>query len=150
MNAMKTVRILLLAAAAAAVAFLGGCATPESRIRRNPELFARLSPQQQDLIQHGQIAPGFNAEMVRLALGEPDRYTTRTDHDGASEIWHYVTYDMPDGAPLYRGWYHHYYMWRDPLYPYYLDYPYRRESERFSVIFRNGLVSAIEHEQRRH
>jgi hypothetical protein len=146
---MKTLRILLLSAAAAAVAFLSGCATPESRIRQNPELFAQMTPQQQDLIRHGQIAIGFNAEMVRLALGEPDRYATRTNNDGTSEVWSYVTYDMPDGMPLYRGWYHRYYMWGDPMYPYYMNYPGRRVAERFSVVFRNGLVSQIDHEMRR-
>src|SRR4051812_12610232 len=120
---MKTIKALLIAAMAVAVAFSAGCSTPATRIRRNPELFAQLPPEQQDMIRHGQVAVGFNAEMVRLALGEPDRYTTRTDQDGASEIWHYITYDSRDGGPLYRGWYHHYYMWGDSLYPYYLSYP---------------------------
>lgn len=101
------------------------------------------------MIRRGQVAVGFNAEMVRLALGEPDRYTTRTDQDGMSEIWHYVTYDGPTGVPLYRGWYHRYYMWGDPLYPFYMEYPDRRERDRFSVVFRNGTVRALEREVQR-
>jgi outer membrane protein assembly factor BamE (lipoprotein component of BamABCDE complex) len=110
---MKTLKALYIVAAAAALALSFGCSTPETRIRRNPELFAQLSPEQQELIRRGQVAVGFNAEMVRLALGEPDRYTTRSDQDGTSEVWHYVTYDAPTGGPLYRGWYHRYYMWED-------------------------------------
>jgi hypothetical protein len=67
--------------------------------------------------------------------------------DGNSQIWSYVTYDAPDGRPLYRGWYHRYYAWRDPLYPWYLDYPVRREHEHFRVVFdRTGHVSQIEQE----
>src|SRR5687768_13634383 len=98
-DSMKTLKTLLLAASAAMLAFSFGCSTPETRIRKNPELFAQLAPEQQDLIRRGQVAVGFNAEMVRLALGEPDRYTTRTDQDGMSEVWHYVTYDAPEGRP---------------------------------------------------
>jgi hypothetical protein len=137
---------LLLAACAASVVFSVGCSTPETRIKKNPELFAQLAPEQQEMIRKGQVAVGFNAEMVRLALGEPDRYTTRTDQDGTSEVWHYITYDLADGHPLYRGWYHRYYMWGDPLFPYYLSYPDRRERDRFSVVFRNGKVTALERE----
>ena len=146
---MKTLKAFLLATSTAMLVLSFGCSTPETRIRQNPELFAQLTPEQQDLIRRGQVAIGFNAEMVRLALGEPDRYTMRTDQDGTSEVWHYVTYDAPDGGPLYRGWYHRYYMWDDPLYPYYLSFPDRRERERFSVVFRNGTVRALEHETRR-
>lgn len=126
-----------------------GCATPDTRIRQNPELFAQLSPEQQEMIRRGQVGVGFSAEMVRLALGEPDRLTTRSNADGMSEVWHYVTYEMPTGDPLYRGWYHRYYMWRDPLYPWYLDESQRRERERFSVIFDRGTVTALEHERAR-
>src|SRR5437762_8848660 len=111
---MNSTRRLVFLAAAIAVGFVTACSTPATRIRRNPDLFAQLPPEQQDLIRRGQVAVGFNAEAVRLALGEPDRYTVRTDNDGTSEVWHYVTHDAPTGAPLYRGWYHRYYMWGDP------------------------------------
>jgi len=141
-------RILTLAAVATGF-FLSGCSTPDSRIRQNPALFAQLAPEQQQMIRRGEVDVGFTAEMVRLALGEPDRFTTRTDQDGMSEVWHYVTYDGPTGTPLYRGWYHHYYMWGDPLFPYYLNYEDRRERERFSVILRNGRVTSLERETRR-
>jgi hypothetical protein len=145
---MKTLKTLLLASAACALWLAAGCSTPATRIRQNPELFAQLAPEQQAMIQHGQVGIGFTAEMVRLALGEPDHFSTRTDADGPSEIWSYVTYEGADGAPLYRGWYHHYYMWGDPAYPYYLSYPGRREHEHFRVIFRNDRVVSIEQEQR--
>ena len=53
---------------------------------------------------------------------------------------------LPTGSPLYRGWYHRYYMWHDPLYPWYLDENDRRERVRFSVVFEGGRVTALEHE----
>jgi hypothetical protein len=146
---MKTsIRIMILPAVLIA-ACLSGCSTPESRIRQNPELFAQIPPAQQELIRKGEVALGFTAEMVRLALGEPDRFADRRDREGASEVWSYVTYDAPDGMPLYRGWYHRYYYWGDPMYPYYLSVPHRRERERFSVVFRAGKVVALEKETRR-
>jgi hypothetical protein len=147
---MKTcLKTFAWAAVVTLLVFSSGCSTPDTRIRRNPELFAQLPPEQQELIRRGQVVVGFNAEMVRLALGEPDRYTNRTDQDGTSEIWHYVTYDAPTGTPLYRGWYHRYYMWGDPLYPFYMEHPNRRERDRFSVVFRNGKVTALEREMNR-
>lgn len=143
---MKTIaRFSLLIA----IALFSSCSTPESRIRRNPELFAQLTPQDQELIRRGRVAVGFTGEMVRLALGEPDRFTTRTTATGTNEVWHYITYEMPSGSPLYRGWYHRYYMWRDPLYPWYLDEHERRERERFSVAFEQGRVVALDFERGR-
>jgi hypothetical protein len=147
---MKTLsQTLLLFTAAGALVFSSACSTPTARIRQNPAFFAQLAPEQQEMIRRGEVAVGFNAEMVRLALGEPDRYTVRTNQDGSSEVWHYVTYNGPTGLPLYRGWYHHYYMWGDPLYPYYLNVPDRRERDRFSIVFRNGTVTSLERETHR-
>ncbi len=144
---MKITQILLSLAAAAAAFSLAGCATPTARIKKNPELFASYSLEQQDLIKQGKIAIGFDMEAVRLALGAPDRVRTRTTNDGTSQIWSYVTYETPDGMPLYRGWYHRYYRWGDPVYPWYLGFDGRREREHFRVVFdRLGHVSAIEQE----
>jgi outer membrane protein assembly factor BamE (lipoprotein component of BamABCDE complex) len=139
-------KFLFFSTLALVALFAAGCSTTASRIRQNPELFAQLDPAQQEMIRRGQVAVGFSAEAVRLALGEPDRFTMRTDADSTNEVWHYVTYDTPAGVPLYRGWYHRYYMWGDPLYPYYLSDPNRRERERFSVLFANGRVLALERE----
>ncbi len=140
---MKTTRFLLCAGLLGAALGIGGCSTPATRIRDNPAIFARLTPAQQDLIRKGQIAIGFDQEMVQLALGDPDHITTRTDANGVSEVWRYTTYESPDGMILYRGWYHRYY-WRDPLFPYYLDYPYRREHDHIRVTFKDGKVVSVE------
>jgi hypothetical protein len=121
-----------------------GCSTPAARIENNPEAFNRCTPQQQELIKQGQIAIGFDQGMVKLALGDPDRITTRTDASGQSEVWHYVTYETDEGLVLYTGYYHRF---RGPVfYPYYLDYPARREHDRFRVAFKDGRVVSIEQE----
>lgn len=143
---MKTLRISGLLAALTLAIFAVGCATPENRIRKNPEAFARLSSEQQSLIMQGKIAIGFDKEMVQLALGEPDRLITRTTENGVSEIWSYTTYQSDSGVFLYRGWYHRYYSYRDPLFPYYLDVPSRRDRERFRVVFRADRVVEIQQE----
>ncbi|HVZ48350.1 MAG TPA: hypothetical protein VG916_06180, partial [Gemmatimonadaceae bacterium] len=112
----------------------------------NPDLFAKLTAGQQDMIKHGKVDLGFTKDMVRLALGEPDRISTRKDAGGESVVWHYITYEDPGGALLYRGWYHRSYFWHDPFYPWYTDYPERRERERFSIVLRDDKVIALEHE----
>lgn len=123
---------------------LVGCSTPATRISANPEVFKRLSPQQQALVQAGQIALGFEPEAVKLALGDPDRVTVRTDAEGETTVWHYLSYEA-QGHVLFTGYYHagrNWWGW-GAAYPYYLDYPDRRVRDRFRVEFKRGGVSAI-------
>ncbi len=139
---MKTLPSMILAFAGAVL--LAGCSTPDRRIEKNPEIFNRCTPQQQELIKQGKVAIGFDEEMARLALGDPNRSTTRTDASGQSEVWYYVTYETDEGVLLYTGHYHHF--CGPGFYPYYLDYPTRREHDRFKVTFKDGKVVSIEEE----
>lgn len=141
---MKTFLAGCSVAVALAAAVLTGCSTPDTRIKANPEVFARLDPQQQALVRGGQVALGFDFEAVKLALGDPDRITVRTTADGETVIWHYATYEA-DGHVLFTGYYHTNRRWWGwgPGYAYYLDYPNRRVRDRFRVEFKRGLVTAI-------
>ncbi|HEY8932183.1 MAG TPA: hypothetical protein VIM44_02600 [Rariglobus sp.] len=122
---------------------LAGCATPDKRISRSPEVFARLSPEQQALVKQGKVAVGFEADAVLLAVGSPDRKWTRTDEAGTREVWSYTTWENDRGEALYRGWYHG----ADGSPFYYLNSPSRREHEYIKVIFgSDGKVAAIEEE----
>lgn len=119
-----------------------GCSTPDARIRRSPELFARLTPGQQALVQQGKVAVGFSESAVLLAVGQPDRKWTRTDTTGTREVWSYTTWENDRGQPLYQGWYHG---GADGSPFYYLNSPSRREHEYFKVVFGgDGKVAAIE------
>jgi hypothetical protein len=134
----------LLAAGALGALWLAGCSTPDTRIQSNPAAFARLTPEQQSLVRAGQIALGFDMDAVKLALGEPDRMSVRTDADGETAIWHYLSYES-DGRVLFTGYYHTSRRWWGwgAAYPYYLDYPNRQVRDRFRVEFRRGRVAAI-------
>ncbi|MDD2239256.1 MAG: hypothetical protein PHO14_10925 [Kiritimatiellae bacterium] len=70
---------------------LAGCATtPARRIQRNQELFDSLPVAEQARIRGGQIALGYTADMVRIALGDPQRQLTRRTPDSESAIWLYL------------------------------------------------------------
>jgi len=126
-----------------ALALVAGCSTPQARINKEPEAFGKLSTTDQQLIREGKVAVGFTPEMVKLALGDPDRVYTRTDTNGVSEAWAYTTYETDDGVLLYRGYYHR--RWGDPsFYPYYASYSGRRSREYLKVVFTDGRVSLVE------
>jgi len=86
-----------------AMAALAGCASPATRIRANPELFATITPADQELIKQGKIALGFTPDMVRLALGRPDVVSQRTDASGTSEIWRWQNFDDNDSTFVFAG-----------------------------------------------
>ena len=148
---MKTSRIILFASAALCVALLAGCDTPDSRIRNSPDIFARLTPDQQALVKAGQIAVGFDMDAVKLALGDPTRVTVNTDKYGQHEIWHYTTYEDAQGVVIYTGYYHRWGGWGGPRFwgdaGYYNGYPIRVH-DRIRVEFDiNGRVATIEQEK---
>lgn len=144
----KTIKICGILALAAFGLLLGACQSPESRIKASPEAFARLNPGEQALVKEGKIAPGFSMEAVKLALGEPNRVTLRTDGKGQHQIWHYTEYEDNNGVIIYSGYYHHWRGWAGPYFygevPYYNGFP-ARVHERIRVEFDSGdRVSVVE------
>ncbi|WP_029918594.1 hypothetical protein [Nevskia soli] len=79
-----------------AAALLAACASPASRIRQNEGVYNSYPPQIQEKIRAGQVDIGFTPEMVKLALGEPDRKFSRTSAEGNSEVWAWH-----DGGPMF-------------------------------------------------
>jgi len=126
--------------------FLAGCSTAATRINRNQELFNSLAAKDQELIKQGRIAVGFTSDMVRLALGEPDRVYARTDARGESESWVYTTWGSRGGGMVYyRGYYHHGFPGR---YNYWTDFEDREELERSKVTIKDGKVVSVEEMRR--
>ena len=128
-----------------------GCATPEARIRENPEAFAELNEDVQAKVRQGQIEVGYSSEAVHIALGDPDRKYARTTDAGTSEVWSYVgkeyydeqqrvhaTFRIRDSEGRSRRV-------RDSVWA---DVRHAREYERVRVELRDGRVVAIESIQR--
>lgn len=129
------------------VVLLAGCATPAKRIQQNQELFDSFPVAAQARIRGGQIDLGFTPDMVRIALGEPQRKTLRRSGAGDLEIWFYLDsirrYDRqrvdidglslsgPGGLRSLGGsaW---------------INVEQSREIVRVRVEFQNGAVAAIE------
>jgi len=72
---------------------LAGCITPEAqrerRIAENIELFYEFPEEVREAIRRGEVDIGFDEDMVRLALGSPDRVSRRKDVDGDLVNWQY-------------------------------------------------------------
>ena len=151
---MKT-KLSFLVLAGGLVLLAGCSSTPQWRINDNPAAFARLAPEQQQLVREGKIGIGFDATAVRLALGEPDRIREHTDAHGVREVWSYVTDEGVNDFMFYDGTYNHRYAYSSPNYPYYdvptyaySVYPVRRGFERFRVVFKDGKVISFENKVR--
>ena len=140
-------RLPLLALAALVVVSLTGCATPSSRIKKNPELFASFPVEAQAKIQRGEVDLGFTQDMVEMALGKPERLYNRKTTSGDVQVWSYVsyytTYDHQRVNANVRV--------RDPNGGYrtvtdwvWVDVESRNEYERLRIEFVEGAVSAIE------
>lgn len=137
---------------------LAACASPQSRIERNPDTFQSLNAEQQALVKEGKVAIGFSEAAVKLALGQPQRVSQRTDEKGRSTVWRYIDYDGGSVGSV-GGFY------GPGYYPGFVGYgAFGRpvgfygpgvttiytgnsvERERLRVVFVNGKVTAIEEE----
>lgn len=70
---------------------LSGCniSTISSRSKEKAEAFAAASPEQKSIIQEGWLNYGFTPDMVYIALGKPDRVSTKPD---GTTIWTYLNF----------------------------------------------------------
>jgi hypothetical protein len=78
---------------AALLALGSGCATPESRIQKNPDMFAAFPPEAQERVRRGEIRVGDTSDMVFIALGHPDRVYLRQTSNEAIEVWAFTAHD---------------------------------------------------------
>lgn len=133
-----------------ALLLAAGCESIDSRIKQNPELFAKLDTATQEKIKQGIIDLGFTPDMVHLALGEPDQKRERRSAEGAEMVWVYSTYYERYDGTRFAG-YHRRVYWDGVLNSYRVYYQpvfadtFRPETEeRIRVVFRDGKVAVIE------
>ena len=78
-----------------AMLFLSGCLTPEARreqrISRNPDLFYSFPEAIQEKVRRGEVDIGFNEQMTRMALGQPEKIFRRKNTEGETVTWQYYT-----------------------------------------------------------
>lgn len=85
----------LLIPALAFALIVAGCSTPDSRIEKNSAAFSSYPPAAQAKIRAGEVDVGFTEEMVRMALGKPDRVMRRVSVEAETVVWAYA-----DKAPV--------------------------------------------------
>ncbi len=124
---------------------LSACATtPEKRIARNPELFASFPEEVQENVRAGVIQIGYDRDMVRLALGEPDRISTRQREGEELEVWTYMGAYHTSDTYRVRDFGRFSTMEQDII----VDRTRRHTYDRSRVEFRDGEVVAIEQVRR--
>jgi len=69
---------------------VAGCASTSSRITKNQAAFDAYPAEVQAKIRAGDVAVGFTAEQVTMALGKPDKILQRTTATGVSDVWVYL------------------------------------------------------------
>lgn len=131
--------VLLLAAA--------GCATPESRIRKHPDMFAAFPTNVQASVRSGIVNVGYTPDMVYIALGRPAQVIERATETGRLEIWVYtdISYSTQFEPVETTYWYRTHRgdlrLARDWSW---VDVRQRHEYEILRIEFKDGKVSAIE------
>jgi hypothetical protein len=90
----------MLARVALASLLLGAaCSTPATRIKKSPERFESYPETARSAIRSGKIELGFTEEMVRMALGAPDRIHRRLSGEGReSLVWIYTQTSFDTGT----------------------------------------------------
>ncbi|MGZ0656882.1 hypothetical protein ACWPKO_05475 [Coraliomargarita sp. W4R53] len=84
---MKT--LTFLAFACLALLFSACGTTKNERITQNQAAFDTYTPAERQMIRTGQVAVGFDQDMVRMALGDPSRETTVDTAAGKQIAWEY-------------------------------------------------------------
>jgi hypothetical protein len=64
--------------------------TPDSRISKKQSLFDTYPEEVQTNLRMGKVEVGYDEEMVRLALGEPDETSSEIDDTGETIVWGYT------------------------------------------------------------
>ena len=72
-----------------ALAFVG-CDSTEYRIKKHPDRFAALSPEEQTAVENKTLDLGHSAEVVYFILGDPNRKKKQVKDGVAKDVWIYT------------------------------------------------------------
>ena len=107
-------RALTFGVSASALFFLTSCETLENRISQHPDIYQRLSPNDQALVSQGKIRNGMSQDAVWLAWGNAEQKAVGNMRGHPTETWIYVnyaTYPYPYYGPRFGygfvGAFHH-------------------------------------------
>jgi len=79
------------------------CETTADRISKSPEIYQRLTANDQAMVSRGEIRPGMSQNAVWLAWGSPDRKIVGNMAGHSTETWIYIYYVTPY-YPYYGPW----------------------------------------------
>jgi hypothetical protein len=126
-----------------------GCNSTEYRIKKQPELFASLSAEEQQAVQNKTLDIGHSPDVVYFIMGNPDRKKRQVKEGRDREVWVYTRiYTRLEGTHLagyerrvyYDSKYKVYRVYYIPRYV----HTYSEHQEIVSEIeFEDGVVSAI-------
>jgi hypothetical protein len=69
---------------------LACASTPDSRIKKQQSLFDGYARDVQVNLRMGKVDLGYDQDMVRIALGDPDETSTEVGEDGETLMWGYT------------------------------------------------------------
>jgi len=144
---MKKLRFLLILAT---LGLLAGCNTFEKRLTQRPGIFEALDAETQAKLRAGIIDIGYTADMVFLAIGNPDSRSDQITASERKEVWIYNAYHRDYHGVQHMGY--HRYLRYNPVaktyYPIYVpilaDVYTDRVELRLRLVFEDGKVSQIE------
>ena len=83
-------KILLPSVFAALLLLAAGCSTVDSRVSDHKAAFDAWPADVQEKVRAGKVEVGFDPRMVEVALGKPDRVSSRTTERGQADVWVYL------------------------------------------------------------
>lgn len=136
--------------AATAAFLLAGCSTFESRSQEKAAVFNSLDTSTQQRLKKGELSIGDTADLVYIALGNPDERSAKTTADGETMTWVYNVYWQEYAGSVMSGYRRfvvydkaskRYVVYYEPVRT---DIYQQRVDERIRVEMKNGRVSSVE------
>jgi hypothetical protein len=143
-------KALTLGLAVSLALLFTACSTTDSRIRERSVTFAALDPATQDRLRLGRVDLGDTADMVYIAIGRPTKMIDRITNQERESTWVYTSFYEEYAGTRTAGFRRTVIEDKDTkrsfirVEPVYRDIYLQRAEDYIRLIFRAGIVSAIE------